>query len=108
MLRIEFGLTVAVTCGLRQPPTATPTPKQPKTQIVLDRVHLIEGTRCDRSLDGFFTGVALTALVLVIGRGTCIAMAAASGGSSSSGAAWKYASAIAASLSALTIRPCCL
>ncbi len=70
-----------------------------------------EGTRCDRSLDGFFGGFftgALTALVLVIGRGTRIARAAASGGSSSSGAAWKYASAIAASLSAFAIRPCCL
>jgi hypothetical protein len=64
--------------------------------------------RCDRSLDGFVAGVALTALVLVIGRGTGIAMAAASGGSSSSGAAWKYASAIAESLSAFTLRPSCL
>ena len=70
-----------------------------------------EGTRCDRSLDGFFdgffTGAALTALVLVIGRGTRIAMAVASGGSSSPGAAWKY-SAIAASLSAFATRPLCL
>jgi hypothetical protein len=55
---------------------------------------------------GFGTDVVLTALVLVIGRGTGIAIAAASGGSSS-GAAWKDASAIAASLSALAVRPCC-
>jgi hypothetical protein len=48
--------------------------------------------------------VALTAFVRVIGRGTGIAIAAASGGSSSSRAAWKYASAIAASLSAFAIR----
>jgi len=47
------------------------------------------GHQVDRSLDGFFRRVVLTALVLVIGRGTGIAMAASSGGSSSSGAAWK-------------------
>jgi len=50
-----------------------------------------EGTRCDRSLDGFFDGfvaeMALTALVRVLGRGTGIAMAAAASGGSSSGAA---------------------
>ena len=38
--------------------------------------------------EGFFVGVALTALVRVIGRGADIAMAAAAGGSSSPGAAW--------------------
>jgi hypothetical protein len=48
--------------------------------------------------------VALTALVLIPGCGTGIAMAAASSGGSSSGAAWKYASAIAASMSALRVR----
>ena len=41
MLRIEFGLTAAVTCGPLQPSTATATPKQPKTEITLDRVQLI-------------------------------------------------------------------
>ncbi len=40
------------------------------------------------SIRGFGTRVVLTASVFTGGRGTGIAMAAASGGSSSSGAAW--------------------
>jgi hypothetical protein len=52
-----------------------------------------DGTRFDRSLDGFFKRVVLTAMVLVRRGGTGIPIAAAfSGGSSSSGAAWKCAS----------------
>ena len=69
-----------------------------------------DGTACSRSLadffvDGFCTGVVLTALVFMRGRGAGMAIAAASGGSSS-GAAWKCASAIEASLSAFAARPC--
>jgi hypothetical protein len=64
-----------------------------------------EGT----TVDGLFAvglgiRVALTALVFSGGCGTGIPMAAASGGSSS-GAAWKCASAIAVSLAAISILP---